>query len=149
MKCNKCGSEFEPKSWQSGVCSDCRNAARREYYVEHREEMRAKARSQEDTDEYRAMRRRWRATKSGKEAVRRGNQSRHARPGWKAEHNAHTKVSRAIAKGLLTRPGHCEVCDGVKTEAHHQDYSKPLDVMWLCVKHHNEQHETEFVMAAW
>ena len=35
----------------------------------------------------------------------------------------------------------CEVC-GEKAEAHHDNYSKPLDVRWLCFKHHREHHKT-------
>lgn len=34
----------------------------------------------------------------------------------------------------------CVVCAEPKSEAHHTDYSKPLDVTWLCRKHHMEQH---------
>lgn len=34
----------------------------------------------------------------------------------------------------------CEVCGEIKVQAHHEDYSKPLDVNWLCIKHHNERH---------
>lgn len=46
---------------------------------------------------------------------------------------AHEHVKRAIQKGLLTRPNSCEKC-GVagRVEASHRDYSKPLDVQWLC-----------------
>ena len=35
----------------------------------------------------------------------------------------------------------CEVC-GAKAEAHHDDYDKPLEVRWLCFKHHREWHKT-------
>ena len=49
------------------------------------------------------------------------------------------KSSNAIRDGKLTRKP-CEVCGKEKAQAHHDDYSKPLDVRWLCVKHHNEHH---------
>jgi formylmethanofuran dehydrogenase subunit E len=35
----------------------------------------------------------------------------------------------------------CEVCGDKKAEAHHDDYSKPLDVRWLCTTHHAEWHK--------
>lgn len=31
-------------------------------------------------------------------------------------------------------------CGATKVEAHHPDYSKPLEVEWLCRKHHVERH---------
>ncbi len=50
----------------------------------------------------------------------------------------HQKVAYAIKSGKLVRQP-CEKC-GRKAQAHHEDYSKPLDVMWLCFTHHREQH---------
>lgn len=52
---------------------------------------------------------------------------------------AHAKVARAIKKGLLHK-GCCEVCSNKMVEAHHADYNKPLNVAWLCKKHHSEKH---------
>ena len=34
----------------------------------------------------------------------------------------------------------CKICGKKKVEAHHKDYSKPLDVVWLCHKHHMDEH---------
>jgi hypothetical protein len=49
------------------------------------------------------------------------------------------RVQYAIKKGWLTRPSTCEWCgtEG-KIEAAHRDYSKPLDVTWLCRSCHTK-----------
>jgi hypothetical protein len=54
-------------------------------------------------------------------------------------------VQRALAGGELTR-GKCEIgseCFGV-IEGHHDDYSKPLEVRWLCKGHHMQLHAASF-----
>lgn len=53
-----------------------------------------------------------------------------------------TKV--ALRSGRLVRPDHCVKCGLVcKPEAHHPDYDKPLEVVWLCrVCHLEETNET-------
>lgn len=48
-------------------------------------------------------------------------------------------VQNATRNGTLLR-GQCEVCGCAKTEAHHEDYSKPLQVRWLCKTHHVAAH---------
>lgn len=47
------------------------------------------------------------------------------------------KVFVAVRNGSLKKKP-CEVCGINKVDAHHDDYSKPLDVRWLCKKHHSE-----------
>jgi hypothetical protein len=54
---------------------------------------------------------------------------------------AHSKVKQAVKAGTLKR-GKCW-CGSLRTEAHHSDYSKPLDVEWLCRKHHRAVHAAQ------
>jgi hypothetical protein len=59
----------------------------------------------------------------------------------------HFLVTQAIQKGILI-PKPCEICgfsgilpDGRNAvHGHHDDYNKPLEVRWLCKKHHHEWH---------
>lgn len=34
----------------------------------------------------------------------------------------------------------CEICGDSVADAHHDDYSKPLDIRWLCRSHHGQWH---------
>ncbi len=52
---------------------------------------------------------------------------------------AHKAVTRAIKSGKLVRLP-CSECGETKTEAHHYAYDMPLDVIWLCRKHHAQLH---------
>lgn len=51
---------------------------------------------------------------------------------------ANNKVNNEIKSGRLIKQPY-EVCRDINTEAHHKDYTKPLEINWLCVKHHNER----------
>jgi hypothetical protein len=52
---------------------------------------------------------------------------------------AHNLVAKAIKSGKLNKFP-CQTCGELKSEAHHEDYSRPLYVTWLCKKHHHERH---------
>jgi len=52
---------------------------------------------------------------------------------------ARSLVAVKIKKGELLRQP-CQICGREKTDAHHNDYSKPLEVQWLCRKHHRDFH---------
>jgi hypothetical protein len=60
---------------------------------------------------------------------------------------AHFAVKDAIIRGVLQRLP-CEICGNPKAHAHHDDYSKPLEVRWLCPQHHVEHHRPRKVVAA-
>jgi hypothetical protein len=55
---------------------------------------------------------------------------------------AHNALRHAINAGKIRRPDTCP-CGNPKPEGHHPDYSKPLMVMWLCMKCHRELHRVE------
>jgi hypothetical protein len=52
---------------------------------------------------------------------------------------AHIVVQKALRKGLLTRQP-CGLCGSENAHAHHPDYSKPMEIEWLCHVHHMERH---------
>ena len=54
---------------------------------------------------------------------------------------AHHIVNNAIRDGRLFKPNKCSLCENAeKIHGHHDDYSKPLDVRWLCVACHKQFH---------
>jgi hypothetical protein len=54
---------------------------------------------------------------------------------------AHWTVNHAIRAGrIVAQP--CEICGNSKAHAHHDDYSKPLEVRWLCQEHHFALHRS-------
>ena len=57
------------------------------------------------------------------------------------KYKAHTIVNHAInAKFIIKQP--CEICGcTTRLHAHHDDYSKPLDIRWLCAEHHFQWHK--------
>ena len=63
---------------------------------------------------------------------------------WRQEDSrrvaAHSAVARAIRNGLLVRMP-CIRCGEAKSVAHHEDYDKPLEVMWLCQPCHKQRHK--------
>jgi len=63
---------------------------------------------------------------------------------WRAEDSrrsvAHSQVAKAIRNGALVRQPCCR-CGEIKSLAHHEDYDKPLEVMWLCQPCHKQRHK--------
>ena len=49
---------------------------------------------------------------------------------------AHGIFKQAIVDKTIIR-GNCVICGSPNALGHHDDYNKPLDVIWLCPKHHS------------
>lgn len=56
---------------------------------------------------------------------------------------ANSAVSNAVRDGRITKPDKCSECSAPKPQAHHPDYSKPLEVVWLCRSCHLKHHKKE------
>jgi len=74
--------------------------------------------------------------------------SRRAAKKWSIKNNEKTRAHgllRYYTKGYIgtkiIRPDICSSCGKkVKVDGHHPDYSKPLEVIWLCKKCHKKEH---------
>lgn len=91
-----------------------------------------------DPEQRRASVRRYHADPANRSTVER------AKAAWRARNpekrRAQNIVSSALRRGVLVK-GSCERAGedcGGKVHAHHDDYSKPLVVRWLCAVHHGE-----------
>ncbi len=95
---------------------------RRKHYELNREEITQKENARRKSDKFREYSR---------------NYHRKLRSENKDLVAAWNKVSRAIRMGKIIAGTKCEKCGSVKKiEGHHADYSKPLDLQWLCKKCH-------------
>lgn len=77
-------------------------------------------------------------TERGKAAMAR------AKLAW-SERNADKRkaqlmLAKAVRAGRVQKHT-CWVCDSPNTHGHHYDYSLPLDVTWLCPRHHADLHK--------
>lgn len=78
-----------------------------------------------------------------------GKENHFHRGGKRASDKAQNIVEKAIQKGIVRRSPSCEKCGYAGTfkdgrtaiQAHHPDYNKPLEVMWLCQKCHHDWHK--------
>lgn len=70
----------------------------------------------------------------GRKQTRAGNT-----PEQRVKNKARDYANRCIKKGILKKQP-CSSCGSEKAEKHHSDYSKPLDVTWLCRHCHSRLH---------
>ena len=76
--------------------------------------------------------------------TRLGRATRSRRP---ERHRARILLHLAVKRGAIMKSNHCEKClremPQRKIHGHHKDYTKPLDVEWLCPQCHVEAHRKD------
>jgi len=130
--CSTCGELKDESNFQrrkaskdglTSSCKSCLNERDARRYVRERERRTARYREYIKTPAGRE------AHSKAIERWRQANQVRRA---------AHIILGNAVRDGRV-QPLPCLECGG-KAEAHHPDYDRPLDVIWLCTTHHKETH---------
>ncbi len=71
---------------------------------------------------------------------------------WRKEnpekYKAQTILNNALRDKKIIKPDTCSVCNcATRIYGHHEDYSKPLEVMWMCQRCHKLHHIKETIMA--
>jgi hypothetical protein len=141
--CRKCGLGFGPSSnqikKQDWLCVLCK----REYARDYRNRRKLKGNPVVSTkmpkEYYVAYKEVYYQRTDVKLRTAEYARERRKDPDERRKNFARMKVRRALESGKIERLP-CQVCGARFTDAHHEDYSDPLRVVWLCRKHHLEHH---------
>lgn len=135
-QCPKCNRSLPPSDFnkdsatKDGLRCWCRQCTRADSAKRYRE----KPQTEAQLELARERAREWgRKNRARHEANVQAYRKRH--PERRAARNA---VYNAIKRGEMTKQP-CEVCNDPEAQAHHDDYTKKLDVRWLCTTHHAER----------
>jgi len=131
-KCFKCDIEwplhyfYKHKEMKDGHLNKCKKCTKQDV-IKHRSANIDRVR-QYDRDRFQnnSLRREY-AMKSMKE-----QRAKHPE-----RYKARTAVNNAVRDGRLIKLPCC-VCGAKNSTAHHEDYNKPLEVIWVCLLHHHE-----------
>lgn len=157
MECKVCG-KTTPSAFYSSIKTHCKDHWREKVRnnrlanIEHYKEF---DRQRANNPERVAARKAYMQTEDGKKAAKRARAAymqtekgktvlREAKKAYAkknpAKRDAHVKLNNALRDGRVSRTP-CLVCGCEKTEAHHVSYDLPLDVVWLCDRHHKQVHK--------
>lgn len=136
--CFKCGikkplTEFYLHSQMAdGHLNKCKECAKQDSKKEYRNNV-------EERKEYEHQRN---STQERKNAA--AEKQRLHRAKNPEKYKARTAVSNAIRDGRLKRQP-CIYCGSTeKIQGHHKDYSKPLEVTWVCFQCHRQKEHNQF-----
>lgn len=147
--CKTCGAEKSESDFypRDSTCKECRKAKVRQNRLANLDKYREYDRQRANNPDRVLARNEYAKTDSGKSA--RARASRISRRKHSDKVYARTVLARAVFEWGMRKPDSCQNCGcSCNPHGHHEDYSKPLDVMWLCVPCHAERHRQLKAMKA-
>jgi len=135
LVCRNCAKELPPEAYYVSVrqpCKECVKERSRKYREDNLEKVQAYDRERGQLPHRKEANRQRAPLYAGKYPPMRITAPE--------KRKAHIAVGSAIKTGKLhVKP--CERCGyGIGVQAHHEDYSKPLEVVWLCKPCHGQRH---------
>lgn len=124
-RCKKCNYALEKKWRQEN--QDKKREIRTRYRSKSREKIR-----EQDREFYKAHK-----EKRKEYQLKDAHENRH-------KQECYIQYRKAIRDGILVRSSVCQICsaENCKIDGHHHDYSKPLDVIWICKGCHMKIHHS-------
>lgn len=141
MRCTKCKRELPEDSFawakkgekRQTTCRECFKAYNAERYQKKREEIKKRVADYREKNPETAFNTRLKACEKNP-----------------TKYNANKLIEAALRAGKLVKPHECSVCGCKNTdhriEAHHEDYTKPLDIVWVCTPCHRKMDAERRVM---
>lgn len=148
--CKKCGRElpinefYKHKKMATGYLNYCKDCVRRrvaKYRIDNIENVRAYDRNRPNARE-RRKKQREKIKNNLLDYQKMLEQQREWGKRNREKRAAHRALHRAILAGKIIKSNRCSLCGKTECniEGHHYDYSKPLNVVWVCTECHGKLH---------
>jgi hypothetical protein len=155
-RCNKCGQEkprskfYKDRHNPDGLglkCKACVDASMRSWRARNPDRHRSyvAAYAAKHPERVKASYERWKK--------RHPDRAKEKFAAWVARYPEHAKARlaymNALRSGKLVRPSRCSECgaEAKRIEGHHDDYSRPLEIRWLCKRCHVKADQLRRVIA--
>ena len=123
---NKFDNDKRDKSGRYYICKECRKFISRQDYLKRRSKLLKYWNKRNKTQIAKAHRKKYKLKMKKENPIR---------------YKAIYAVKDAIRVGKIRKRNICEICYTTENiEGHHPDYSKPLEVIWMCKKCHHKLH---------
>jgi len=146
-KCFKCEVEkprtdfYKHKGMADGLLGKCKLCAKKDVNKNREDNLdriQEYDRNRPNHLERQGRNRAYAKTEKGAVATKKGKRAWYEKN--KHKRSAMDKVGRAVRAGKLSKLP-CVVCGEERVEAHHPNYDEPLNVVWLCTRHHADMHK--------